>query len=184
MAKKIEMTKEEQKLYNELVKLAKRANQRIVRLERLTGIKESFATKQLADYLSAYPVQGWSTKGRVRVSKNFTETQMISIIKATTVFLEDIENSLISGIKKQKKEVEKSIGKPITYSQLNTLYNASELYKWANDEFGSKFWKDFAPLVFEKTKNEWVEYCATYIDKINDLTVKDRLKVLYDYLKE
>lgn len=173
-----------QELFNELKKLSKRANQRIVRLERLTGVKEGFATKQLADYLSAEPVQGWSAKGRVRVSKNFTETQMISIIKATKEFLEDRENSLVSGVKQQKKEVEKSIGKPITYSQLNTIYTASELYKWANDEFGSKFWKDFAPLVFEQTKNEWVEYCATYIDKINDLTVLNRLKVLYDYLKE
>lgn len=173
-----------QELYNELKKLSKRANQRIVRLERLTGIKESFATKKLADYLSAEPVQGWSAKGRVRVSKKFTETQMISIIKATKEFLEDRENSLVSGVKQQKREIEKSIGKPISFSQINTIYSASELYKWANDEFGSKFWKDFAPLVFEQTKNEWVEYCATYIDKINDLTVLNRLKVLYDYLKE
>ena len=173
-----------QELYNELKKLSKRANQRIVRLERLTGIKESFGVKTLSDYLSAEPVQGWSSKGRVRVSKNFTETQMIAIIKASKEFLENRENSLVSGIKKQKEKVEKSLGKPITYSQLNTIYTASELYKWANDEFGSKFWKDFAPLVFEQTKNEWIEYCATYIDKINDLTVLDKLKVLYDYLKE
>ena len=47
MAKKIEMTPAEQKLYNDLKKLAKRANQRLVRLERLTGEKGTFASKQL-----------------------------------------------------------------------------------------------------------------------------------------
>lgn len=34
MSKKIELTKEEQEVYNNLRKLAKRANQRLVRLER------------------------------------------------------------------------------------------------------------------------------------------------------
>lgn len=175
---------ENEKLFNELKKLSKRANQRIVRLERLTGIKEGFATKQLADYLSSEQVQGWTKKGRVRVSKSMTDTQMIAAIKATKNFLEDVSNSTQKGLKKQKKEIEGSIGKPVSYSQMNTLYTASQLYKWANDEFGSRFWQDFAPLVFSQTKNEWVEYCATYIDKINDTIVLNKLKVLYDYLKK
>lgn len=41
-----------EKLFNELKKLSKTANQRILRLERLTGEKETFAVKQLTDYLS------------------------------------------------------------------------------------------------------------------------------------
>ena len=173
---------EKEELFNELKKLSKRANQRILRLERLTGIEEPFAVKQLYDYLSS--VDGISEKGRVRVSKKFNETQMIAIIKATKNFLEDEKNSTISGVKKQKAEIEKSLGKPVSYSQINTLYSASSLYQWANDEFGSRFWKDFAPLVFTQPKNEWVEYCAMYIDKINDITVLNKLRVLYDYLKE
>ena len=96
---------ENQKLFNELKKLSKRANQRIVRLERLTGVKEGFATKQLADYLSSEQVQGWTKKGRVRVAKSMTETQMIAVIKATKNFLEDVSNSTQKGLKKQKKEI-------------------------------------------------------------------------------
>lgn len=180
MAKKKEMTQEEQKLFNELKKLAKRANQRLVRLERLTGEKGLFASKQLYDYLES--VDGLSEKGRVRVSKLFTETQMVAIIKATSNFLEDTENSLISQLKKQKSEIEKSIGKPITWSDFSTLYTASELYKWATETFGSEFWKDFAPKVFTMNKNQWVEYCSDYIDAINDVTVLNKLRALYDYL--
>lgn len=176
------MTNEEQKLYNELKKLAKTANQRILRLERLTGKKGLFATKQLYDYLSV--VDGVSKSGRIKVSKKFNETQLIAMIKATKNFLDDRENTTVTALKKQKAEVEKSIGKKITWKQLSTLYIASELYKWANEEFGSKFWKDFAPLVFKQSKTEWVDFCAMYIDKINDVTVKNRLKALYDYLRK
>lgn len=184
MAKKKEMTNEELKLYNELNKLAKRANQRLLRIERLTKKKGLFASKQLYDYLES--VEGVSKTGRVRVSKSFTESQMVAIIKATKNFLEDTKNSLTGELRRQKQEVEKSIGKRISWASLSTLYTASELYKWADDDeqFGSKFWQDFAPLVFEQSKLEWVDYCARYIDKINDMTVLNRLKALYDYLRK
>lgn len=182
MANKREMTNEELKLYNELNKLAKRANQRLLRMERLTKKKGLFASKQLYDYLES--VEGLSKTGRVRVSKNFTESQMVAIIKATKNFLEDTQNSLIGELKKQKQEVEKSIGKRISWSSLSTLYIARELYKWADEEFGSRFWQDFAPLVFEQSKDEWVDYCSMYLDKVNDVTIKNRLKALYDYLRK
>lgn len=180
MAKKKEMSYQEQQLFNELKKLAKRANQRLVRLERLTGEQGLFASKQLYDYLES--VNGLTLKGRVRVSKNLSETQMIAIIKATNNFLSDVSNSTTGAVKRQKAEIEKSIGKPISFRDFSTMYTASELYKWANEEFGSRFWQDFAPLVFSKTKPEWVEYCLKYLDEVNDITIKNRLQALYDYL--
>ena len=109
---------------------------------------------------------------------------MVAIIKATNNFLEDTQNSLIGELKKQKQEVEKSIGKRISWSSLSTLYIARELYKWADEEFGSRFWQDFVPLVFEQSKDEWVDYCSMYLDKVNDVTIKNRLKTLYDYLRK
>lgn len=42
MAKTKEMTNYERELYKELKKLAKRANQRMLRLERLTGYSRKF----------------------------------------------------------------------------------------------------------------------------------------------
>ena len=87
MAKK-EMTPAEQKLFNDLKKLAKRANQRLVRLERLTGEKGTFASKQLYDYLDSNELKALSKAGRIRVSKQFNFTQLKAIIKATEQFLE------------------------------------------------------------------------------------------------
>ena len=89
MAKKKEMTPAEQKLFNDLKKLAKRANQRLVRLERLTGEKGTFASKQLYDYLDSSELQALSKAGRIRVSKDFSFTQLKAIIKATEQFLEN-----------------------------------------------------------------------------------------------
>ena len=181
MAKK-ELNQEEQILYNELKKLAKRANQRILRIERLTGEKGLFSAKQLYDYLDV--VEGISKTGRIRVSKNFSKIQMEGILKATKNYLEDTANTTQRELKRRKVELEKSVGKSISWRQFSTFYEASELYKWATEEFGSKFWKDFAPRVYTMSKLSWIEFCASYIDKVNDIDILDRLKALYDYLKE
>ena len=65
-------TSEERILTNELRLLIKQANQRILRIERETGIKEGFATKQLLDYLSAQPINGVTAGGRIRFKKDYT----------------------------------------------------------------------------------------------------------------
>lgn len=56
---KITLSEEQQKLYNELKKLSKRANQRIVRLERTFG-KDKWATRYLKEKLEAEPLQAWT----------------------------------------------------------------------------------------------------------------------------
>ena len=69
MANKINLTPYEASLFAEMKKLSKRANQRIVRLERETRVKDSFAIKQLKDYLSSNAVQTWTEKRACRCVK-------------------------------------------------------------------------------------------------------------------
>lgn len=104
---KKELTREEQELFNELKKLSKRANQRIVRLEREFG-KDTWATKYLKEKLATEPLQAWSVSGRVKVNKSMTVIQMKATIKATKEFL----NSSIStkrGVKKAKQKAIKTL---------------------------------------------------------------------------
>lgn len=104
---KKELTREEQELFNELKKLSKRANQRILRLEREFG-KDTWATKYLREKLAAEPLQAWSISGRVKSNKSMTVTQMKATIKATKEFL----NSSIStkkGVKKAKQKAIKTL---------------------------------------------------------------------------
>lgn len=128
MPSKKELTREEQELYNELKKLSKRANQRIVRLERSFG-KDTWGTKYLKTKLATEPLQAWTRSGRVRVNKSMTVTQMKATIKATREFL----NSSIStrrGIKKAKQKAISTLKirfssdvSDITYEEAEALTN-------------------------------------------------------------
>ena len=104
---KKELTREEQELFNELKKLSKRANQRIVRLEREFG-KNTWTIKYLKEKLATEPLQACTISGRVKANKSMTVTQMKATIKATKNFL----NSSIStkrGVKKAKQKAIKTL---------------------------------------------------------------------------
>ena len=118
MPKAKEMTKEEQALYNELKKLGKRANQRIVRLERAFG-KDTWATRDLKDKLSIEPLQAWTKSGRVKYNKSMTEAQMKATIKAIQRFL-DKPTSTRRGIKKARKKATDTIRRQFS-SDINEL---------------------------------------------------------------
>jgi len=176
---------DENKLFNELKKLSKRANQRILRLERLTGIKESFATKQLSDYLSSEQIKGWTKTGRVRVSKQMTETQMIATIKATKQFL---NNSLsrVTEVKKKTKEYTIKAEKPISFAQANTLFQTGKNYTWIYEFMGeSEFWS-FRDEVREQgwDKDTFIEKIQGHIEKEVDEDLKKDLEALYLYVME
>ncbi len=63
------MTPQQASLFNQLKKLSKQANQRIVRLERYAETSEPFAVKQLADYLSSSNLNIWTSKRKSRNEK-------------------------------------------------------------------------------------------------------------------
>ena len=107
MPKRKELTQEEQELFNELKKLSKRANQRIVRLEREFG-KDTWATKYLKEKLVAEPLQAWTLSGRVKVNKSMTVRQMKATIKATKEFLSS-SISTKRGVKKAKQKAIKTL---------------------------------------------------------------------------
>ena len=185
MAKKKEMTPQEQKLFNELKKLSKRANQRILRLERLTGIKESFATKQLYDYLDSSELNALSKTGRVRASKYFSLTQMKAIIKVTNQFLES-PVSTESGVKKIKKSYEEKAGKPLSFKQANVLYRARKNYTWIYEYMTpSEFWT-FVRVAKENhwDKEKFIDEISNYIMHEIDEELRQDLEDLYDYVME
>ena len=184
MAKK-EMTSAEQKLYNDLKKLAKRANQRLVRLERLTGEKGTFASKQLYDYLDSSELQALSKAGRIRVSKQFSFTQLKAIIKATEQFLES-PVSVTSGVKKKVKEYSEKAEKPISFKQADVLYKSGKNYTWIYEYMTkSEFWT-FVKLAREQgwDKETFIEQIEGYNSREVDEELKADLEALYIYVME
>lgn len=178
------MTKEEQSLYNEMRKLSKRANQRILRIERLTGMTNAFSIKQLQDYLSSKVLNAWTKKGRVSSSKKFSEFEMKAIIKATNEFLNS-GVSTIKGIAEYRNKLSQKEGIPLSIKDTNLLYQIKHNYTWIYDYFGSDFWD----LARESVKDNWSQ--ETFIDKvfshIHDRTLDEELRrdliELYEYTR-
>ena len=100
MPKKKILTSEEQELYNELKRLSKQANQRIVRLEREFGVN-TWATRSLREKLETETVRAWTKTGRVAVRKSMDVTQMKATIKATKEFISN-PTSRVKGVRKAK----------------------------------------------------------------------------------
>ena len=180
---KKEMTTEEKELYNDLKMLVKRANQRLVRLERLTGEKDSFSSKQLFDYLSSEKLKAVTKTNRIK-TENFNLEQMEAIKNAVENFLDKDSLSTVSNIKKYKAKVEKAIGTKVSFKDLSTIYKARDSWKWAEEQYGSAFWTDFAPRILDQNKNEWIEFAKLYSQEGNDLELQGKLSQIYDYIQK
>lgn len=189
----IEMNKEQIELFNELKKLSKRANQRIVRLEREFG-KDTWATKNLRNKLATEPLQAWTKSGRVKVNKSMTITQMKATIKATNQFLNS-KTSTIRGVKQVKKSTIKKLSKSLgTDEEDITEEEAEALYDLTTEDFmpdilkyipASNLW---AIILDAKEKNDslnnFIRRIEDYVIIGNDMDLKRKLERLYnEYVK-
>lgn len=185
---KKEMNPEQQKLFEELKKLAKRANQRIVRLEREFG-KETWATKKLRNKLAIEPLQAWTTSGRIKVNKSMTVLQLQKTIKATEQFL-DSQTSTIGGVKKVRKEQIKKIQERFDIKDREFTYeDAENFYDVFDDEYNwilqyitpSEFQAMVADAIEQHDReNDWVKRIEEYIEIGNDLDLVSKCIRLYD----
>lgn len=193
MPKKIELNSEQQKLFNELKKLSKRANQRIVRLEREFG-KDTWATKKLRDKLEAEPLRAWSKTGRVKVNKSMTTTQMKATIKATQQFLNS-KTSTKRGIKQVKKTTIKQLAKSLgTDDEDLTNEEAEALYDMLSDDYVTDILKyipasDFWALIEDAkeagdSQESFISRISDYIEFGNDVDMRNKLVMIYEkYVK-
>lgn len=184
--KKIEQTEEQRKLYNSLVKEVKKANQRILRLERETGLKGSFAVKQLYDYLSSSPISVITKKGRIGLSKSFTTTQLSAIQTAINLFFGS-GYSTVREVKSIKRKYSEYAGKPISYKQANVIYTSGRNWSWIlgmNGMTSSEFWGEWVPRAKsgEIPKDDWIESLATRIGIELDSYYKKELTAIYIYV--
>lgn len=169
----------------ELNKLIKTANMRLSRLEKLTGLKSSFAAQELKDYLDTDKIKGWSPIGRIRILPNMTESQKIAIEKATKNFLKD-ELSTIAGVKNLTAKYSKETGKEISFRYSARIYGAYRNWKYYQRKYDldSKFWKDIAPEVDDNSKEAFIDIVSRYINTEIDKSVERDLSELYNYLKD
>ena len=193
MAKSIEMTSEQAKLFNELKILSKRANQRLVRLERAFG-KDSWASKRLRNKLDIESLQAWTKTGRVKVNKSMTITQMKATIKATQQFLNS-KTSTVKGVKSVRKTTISQIAKSLgTDEEELSNEEAETLYDLLTDDYITDLLKYIPPSELwaiiedarEKndTEDQFIDRIEDYIDFGNDVDMINKLKHIYEkYIK-
>lgn len=187
---KKEMNQQQTELFNELKKLSKRANQRIVRLEREFGYTDVWAVKKLRNKLEVSTLLAWTSKGRVAVNKSMTSIQMKATIKAVNQFLNSA-TSTKTGIKKVRRNqissIAKSLGtdeEELTNEEAETLYEmlADDYVKWLLRYIEpSEFWA----LVMDAkeahdTEEDWIKRIEDYINFGNDEDFKEKLIVIYN----
>ena len=185
MAKIINQTPEESSLYRNALKLVKRANSRLLRMERATGSKGTFASKQLYDYLGSSTLNAVTSTGRISMKKSYTPNQIRAIQKATKEFLGQ-ETSTVRGAKKYQKKVSKQAGKPLSLLQASYIFIARRNYQWIFEYMTpSEFWR-FVSVAKENGWNRetFIDELSNYITNIPDEDLKARIGLIYDYVME
>lgn len=183
-----EISKEQMALYNSIKNDVKKANQRLVRLERTYG-QDSWASKRLASRLDTEKVQAFTNQGRIRLNQSMSINQMLAIKKATEQFLSS-KTSTLSGIKKiipeQKKGIEKLLadGKEVDEKDIETVYEmlSDEDFNNLKDKIRYDALVDLMINAKElkQTQAQFRQQVEQYIIEGNDMDFVARLERLYD----
>lgn len=184
MASRIKMTPREASLFNDMKKLAKRANQRILRLERETGIKEPFSVKQLFDKLSVDELNAVTPTGRISVKKGLTKLQMEAINKSIKNFLDEKSISTVRQARKYHKDISNKVKRDVSYSQSNAEFQANQNHTWIYQYMTeSDFWNIARQAIKEAWSVEtWIEKISGFIyDRTLDESLRYDLILLYQY---
>jgi len=176
------MDEEEKKLYSEMLKLAKQANRRILKSERLTGVKEAFQIKELADKFSESKIDMWTESGRISTKKGLNQSQMVAVIKEIKRYLR--KETTIPDIKAKREEYSAIVGFEISYKQANAIFQVRNTYK-DYYESHSEFWDLARETVKESYSLETFtqKFTALMGKKYIDKEFKNDLENLYYYAK-
>lgn len=169
-------------LFAKMKKLAKRANQRLVRLERAVDFKP-WAVKNLEKRLER--AGALTTGGRIKYNKSMSISDMKKVIKASEYFLNS-KTSTVGGLKKRAKEVKKNFSKKLDVSmeeadnlyQLFEVESTNEILKYLNPS------ELFALIEEAKEKNlnedEFIDLFKKYVEFTEDNTLREAVINLYN----
>ena len=193
---KEEISQEQKELYEELKKLAKRANQRIVRLEREFG-KDKWSVKNLRDRLDTQKLNAWTKTGRIKYNKSMSITELRAVTKATKQFLNS-QTSTKRGIKQVRKKQIESLRislstdeKEFTFEEAETFYRLFEDTDYTffirKYDIPASAFNDLIQEAkeYNNTFDDFLENLEIYITIGNDKELLTRAQAIYEkYVKE
>lgn len=178
-------------LYEEVRKLVKRANQRLVRLERNFGIN-TWGSKLLRNELDIETLNAWTSSNRIRFNKRMSETQLKAIKKATESFLSS-KISRVKGVKQVKNKQIEDMRISLSRPDLTvTTEEAETLYEFFGEDYASDITSktphsdDILAIMIEarqvpayRRRKYFMEQIEQYIELGNDVDMKRKLGKLY-----
>lgn len=182
------MTPYEQSLYNQMKKLVSKANMRILRLERETGLKNSFGVKHLTDVLSSEKLNVVTKTGRIGARKDLSIEQMKAINTKLRSFMSQYSISTVRQVRQYKQQfIKRAKVKEAKfadgYEVVNAEYQATKESRSNIEHVDSDFWTISR---FAKERNwsqdKWLDEIKNYLDTdFIDESNKEEISKLYDY---
>lgn len=161
MARKIELGPLKEEAFRQMQQVSRLANQRLDRINRIYG-QETWASKQLVAKLKSAKIDGLTTSGKIKISKNMKIGQMRQLTSIVEDFLHD-KTSTLTGIKLQKKKIIEGMQQalseekvPLTDADAELLFQMlsdKETFRQFSDRYGaSEVWS-----IMQEAKNKHVD---------------------------
>lgn len=174
-------------------KLVSKANARLSSLQRRFK-SGTWASKKLMQKLSSQPIRSWS-KGRVKIKKNASRTQLIAINKAVSNFLAS-ETSTRKGIERVRRRQIEEIQSRLSIDAEDMSYEDAEFfyemrgnndYAFFSEKMGDSALQACIQDAIEAgdTQDEFLARLEWYgSPSMNDLDTRERAIRLYEkYVK-
>lgn len=188
LTKRLSTQQSTQKLEKETSKLVKKANARLDSLRRRYR-SGTWASKKLANRLTSSKFRMWTKKGKIRLGKNLTKSQLIGLHKAISQFLES-KTSTKKGIEDVKrKQIESIRLRRSVEDEDFTEEDAEDFY----DMFGDNDFAYFADkigasklqeIIYDSIRanddeDDFLSRLELYIE-LNDLDIREKAIRLYN----
>lgn len=136
--------------------------------------KDSWAVRKLRDRLDTLAIQGWTKKGRVRVSKKMDTFTLKKTIKAVNQFLNS-KTSKISGIKEVIEIQKKNIRERFEDDEFYITDEESEMFYEMFGQDSTQYFIDrIGASEFMLAIEESINYTEHELDKWNDIPEDER----------
>lgn len=161
MARKIELGPLKEKAFRQMQQASRLANQRLDRINRIYG-QETWASKQLVAKLKSAKIDGLTTSGKIKISKNMKIGQMRQMTSIVEDFLQD-KTSTLTGIKLQKKKIIEGMQQALSQEKIPlTDADAELLFQMLSDketfrQFADRYGASDVWAIMQEAKNRHID---------------------------
>lgn len=190
LTKRLSTTKSTDNLERETRKLVNKANARLDSLQRRFK-SGTWATKKLANRLGSMKLKAWSKKGKIKLKKNVSRSQLVAINKAINQFLSS-STSTKKGIKAVREKTIESLRatlskdvKEMSYEDAEKFYEmfGDDDFQVIADKIGASALQACIEDAIEEgdSENDFIKRLEIYGGvSMNDLDLRESAKKLYE----